>query len=68
MRLNWATSHRRLTRRQWNKVVFADESRFNLKFSDGKVRVRRRRGERMDPANVVKHDRYVGGCIMEEAA
>ena len=30
-RLNWATAHRRWTRRQWNEVVFTDESRFNLK-------------------------------------
>lgn len=63
-RLNWATLHRRWTRRQWNEVVFTDESRFNLKFSDGRVRVWRRRGERMDPANVVERDRYGGGSVM----
>ena len=63
-RLNWATAHCRWTIRQWNEVAFTDESRFNLKFSDGRVRVWRRRVERMDPANVVERDRYRGGSIM----
>ena len=44
--------------------VFTDESLFSQKFSDGSVRVWRRRGERMDPANVVERDRYGGGSIM----
>lgn len=64
-RLNWATAHRRWARRQWNEVVFTDESRFNLSFSDGRVRIWRRRGERFqDPANVVERDRYGGGSVM----
>ena len=63
-RLNWTTAHRRWTRRHWNEIVFTDESRFNLKFSDGRVRVWRRRGERMDPTKVVERDRYGGGSIM----
>lgn len=63
-RLNWATAHRRWTRRQWNEVVFTDESRFNLMFADGRVRVWRRTGERMDPANVIQHDRFGGGSVM----
>ena len=63
-RLNWARAHRQWTRRQWNQVVFTDESCFNLKFADGRVRVWRRDGERMDPANVIQHDRLGGGSIM----
>ena len=53
-----------LSSRQWKEVIFTDESRCNLKFSDGRVCVWRRHGERMDTAKVVEHDRYGGGSIM----
>ncbi|KAI4465039.1 transposable element-related [Holotrichia oblita] len=33
---------------EWHKVVFSDESRFCLRMHDGRMRVRRRRGERRD--------------------
>ena len=39
-------------------------SRFNLNFPDGRVRVWRRDGERMDPVNVIQHDCFGGGSIM----
>ena len=52
-RLNWTMAHRRSTRQQWNQVVFTDESRFNLKFADGRIRVWSRDGERLDPAKVI---------------
>jgi hypothetical protein len=45
-------------------VVFTDESKFNLRGADGRVGVWRRRGERMDPANVIEYDRYGGGNVM----
>ena len=48
----------------WNQVVFTDESRFNLKYADERLRVWRRDGERMDPANVIQHDRFGGGSVM----
>ena len=47
-RLNWTRIHRRWTQRQWNNVLFTDESRFNLEHSDGRQRVWRRPGERYD--------------------
>lgn len=53
------TSHRRLRlqwcqarahwRTEWRSVVFSDESRFCLGASDGRVLVRRRPGERLQP-------------------
>ena len=63
-RLNWTRVHRRWPRRMWNQVLLTDESRFNLMFADGRVSVWRRDGERMDPANVIQHDRFGGGKVM----
>ena len=63
-RVDWSRIRRRWTRRQWNDVLFSDESRFNLSFSDSRIRVWRRRGERLDAVNVVERDRYGGGNVM----
>ena len=63
-RLNWARQHSRWVRRQWRRIVFTDESKFNLDGPDGRIRVWRRRGERLDPANVMEFDRYGGGGVM----
>ncbi|PRD36439.1 UNVERIFIED_CONTAM: hypothetical protein NCL1_08729 [Trichonephila clavipes] len=32
---------------EWNEVLFTDESRFCLQHHDGRIRVRRHRGDRM---------------------
>ena len=32
-RLAWATHHQRWNQRQWNQVLFTDESRFNIDFA-----------------------------------
>ena len=45
-RLQWAQRHFRWGRQQWARVLFFDESRFNLCHHDGRSRVFRRRGER----------------------
>lgn len=63
-RFQWVRTHRQWTRRQWNDVLFTDESRFNVSFADGRFRVWRRRGERLDPNNVIQRDRYGGGSVM----
>ena len=63
-RLNDIKAHRRCTRRQWNRVVFTDESRFNKKFADRRLRVWRRDGERMNPANVIQYDPFGNGSVM----
>ena len=41
-RLQWCHAHRRWLDRQWNQVLFSDESRFTLEKADGRVRVYRR--------------------------
>jgi len=63
-RLQWVLGHRPWTRRQWNNVLFTDESRFNVSFADDRIRVWRRRGERLHADNVVQRDRYGGGSVM----
>ena len=60
----WAARHRRWTRDEWATVLFTDESRFTLRFNDGRVRVWRRPGERYVDAAVREHDRYGGGSVM----
>ena len=47
-----------------DKVLFSDEPRFNLSFTDGKQRVWRRPGECVDEANVIERHRYGGGSVM----
>ena len=46
-RLQWAQRHFRWGRQQWARLLFSDESRFNLSHHDGGIRVFRRRGERL---------------------
>ncbi|GBL79540.1 hypothetical protein AVEN_18124-1 [Araneus ventricosus] len=48
LRREWCQS-RAHWRTEWRSVVFSDESRFCLGASDGRVLVRRRPGERLQP-------------------
>jgi len=52
------------TARQWSTVCFSDESRFNLRFNDGRIIVCRRPGERYTDATIREHDRFGGGSVM----
>ena len=51
-RREWGRRHRVWDLRQWRHCIFSDESRFSLYHSDGRVRVRRRQGERLIDACV----------------
>ena len=51
-------------RQQWARVLFSDESRFNLSHHDGRTRVFRRRGERFADNCLIERDRFGGGCVM----
>jgi len=51
-RREWGRRHRVWYHRQWRHCIFSDESRFSLYHSDGRVRVRRRQGERLIDACV----------------
>ena len=45
-RLQWARVRLRWRRNTLQNILFSDESKFNLKLSDGRVRIYRRRRER----------------------
>jgi hypothetical protein len=45
-RHQWARVRLRWRRNTWQNIMFSDESKINLKFSDGRVCIYRRRRER----------------------
>ena len=63
-RLQWAKRHFRWGRQQWARVLFSDESRFNLSHHDGRIRVFRRRRERFADNCLIERDRFGGGSVM----
>ena len=63
-RLQWARARLRWRRNTWQNILFSDESKFNLKFSDGRVRIYRRRRERFADGYVKETDRFGGGGVM----
>ena len=63
-RLQWAQRHFRWRRQQWPRVLFSDESRFNLSHHDGRIRVFRRRGECFADNCLIERDRFGGGSVM----
>ena len=63
-RLAWANAHIRWPLARWGRVMFTDESRFQLYHADGRQRVWRRAGERFADANVIRRIAYGGGGVM----
>ena len=63
-RCEWGRRHRAWDLRQWRHCIFSDESRFSLYHSDGRVRVRRRQGERLIDACVQPNDWNRGPSVM----
>ncbi len=64
VRFSWAKTHRKWGMKQWWRVVFSDESKFNLIGSDGVEYCWRRPGEALDPRNMVKRVKHGGGHVM----
>ena len=64
VRYEWAMDHALWTLGDWRPVLFTDESRYCLDFTDRRARVWRRPGERLHADNIAEHDRYGGGSVM----
>ena len=60
----WSARHLRWTRRQWDQVLFSDESKFNLLTPDRRIHVWRRRGERFHQDCVQQVVPHGGGSVM----
>lgn len=63
-RLDWARQHVGWTLNEWTTVLFTDESKFCIDFTDRRSRVWRGRNERFAPVCVAEHDRYGKGSVM----
>ena len=48
----------------WHKIIWSDESKFNLFGSDGRIYVRRRVGEEYLPQCVQQMVKFGGGSVM----
>ena len=63
-RYDWCRQHLRWTQRQWQSVIFTDESRFCIDKNDGRAKVWRRQGERYADCCVREYSRWGGGSVM----
>ena len=70
VRFEFANAHRHWTINDWERVLWSDKSKCNLKGSDDNLKVRRRKGKHLDPKYIrgtVKHgggkDAFVWGCF-----
>lgn len=63
-RLAWAKMHRKWSINQWNKVLWTDESKFQLFGSNRRVFVRRRVGKRASEQCTVATVKHGGGSVM----
>lgn len=63
-RRQWAQTHRNWTQRQWNKVLWSDESSFKIFSAPAAQRVRRRTGEAFRNQCIVPTVKHGGGSVM----
>lgn len=63
-RLNFAKSHEAKGQEFWNRVIFTDESKFNLHQSDGKIRIFRQRNTALQERNLKGTVKHGGGSVM----
>ncbi|GFT21509.1 transposable element Tcb1 transposase [Trichonephila clavipes] len=63
--LEWCHVQGNWTAKEWNQVVFSNESRFNLSSDDNCVRVCRSRGERLNPTFALqRHTALTDGVMV----
>ncbi len=63
-RLQFAQAHQNWTIVDWKNVVWFDESRFLLRYSDSRVRIWRKEHESMDTSCLVSTVQAAGGGVM----
>ena len=63
-RLDFARTHIRWTIRDWTQVLFTDESRFCVDFTDRRQLVMRMPKQRFNELNMAEHDCYGKGSVM----
>ncbi|GFX41404.1 transposable element Tcb2 transposase [Trichonephila clavipes] len=62
--LEWCRARGNWTVVEWSQVVFSDESRFNLSSDNNRGRVRRPRGERLNPAFALQQHTTLTAGVM----
>jgi len=62
--LAWCRQCLRFRRQDWAAILFTDESRFHLHWSDGRRCIYRREGEHYADACVVQHSLFSGGSVI----
>lgn len=67
-RLQFAKLHVQKPLSFWKRILWSDESKFNLRGSDGKTYVRRPPNKQFDPRYTIKTIKHGGGSIMVWAA
>ncbi|GBN34002.1 hypothetical protein AVEN_143999-1 [Araneus ventricosus] len=63
LRLSFTKSMLNKPETYWNNVLFADESKFYIFGSDGRIMVWRRKNEELNPKNLVGTVKYGGGGV-----
>ncbi|GFS54487.1 transposable element Tcb1 transposase [Trichonephila clavipes] len=60
----WCREHRNCRDNEWGRVLFTDESRFSLSSDSHRILIRRERGSRNHPSNIIERDRYGGRGVL----
>ncbi|GFX22421.1 transposable element Tc1 transposase [Trichonephila clavipes] len=63
-RLEFGKAHQLKTDNFWKKVIFIEESKFNIFGSDGRRTVWRKRNTALDPKNLRPTVKHGGGSVM----
>ena len=49
---------------KWKRIIYSDETKINLRNSDGQVKIWRGRGERLLQKNIINTVKFAGGSVM----
>ena len=63
-RIEFAKTYRSMPNSFWNKVIFSDESKFNIFGSDGKKKVWRKPGASLEKKNLKPTLKFGGGSVL----